>query len=217
MKALVGNVNFFGVTDLVSFSEGQLIQGRVTAEKFGFGDRDSGLTYRPINYNAAADEFQNWVDVGRWDTEGDWQLCDEYLTDELVGPLEACAYPVVYSTLDGKRPKDRPPVKTLTMNIGLRYLFIVLAALGLLFCTLLISYFVYHRESNLVKASQVFYISLTVSENNFSAIILCTTSFLMQPPMMLMVLLGEFCIAIRVLFSSFPVGQEAWTCHGKIW
>jgi hypothetical protein len=34
---------------------------------------------------------------------------------------------------------------------------------------------------------------------------------------MALVLLGEVCVAIRVLFASFPVGSYVWTCHGKIW
>lgn len=171
MKTLISNVNFFGVTDTISFSKGQLIHGHLTAGLFGYGDRYSGLTFRPINYNAAANEFQNWVDVGRWDTEGDWQLCDEYMDAELVGPLEPCPYPVVYNTADGKRPSDRPPVITLSMNIGLRYLFILLSAIGLLCCILIISYFVYHRASNLMKASQVKYFpSRTIQMIYYSSI-----------------------------------------------
>jgi hypothetical protein len=159
MEALIGHVNFAGVTDIISFSEGQLFHGYRTANLFGRGDRYSGLTYRPTNYNATADDYENWVDIGRWSTEGEWQLCDDHLIEELVGPLEPCPFTAVYNTVDGKRPSDRPPVKILTMIIGLRYLFIVLSVFGFLLCISLLSYLWYNRTSNLIKASQVSYYS----------------------------------------------------------
>ena len=165
MEGLLRHVNFPGVTDIVSFSEGQLFHGQRTSNLFGRGDRYSGLTYRPTNYDATADDYENWVDVGRWNTEGEWQMCDDHLMDELVGLLEDCPFSVIYNTVDGKRPPDRPPVQTLTMNIGLRYLFIVLSVFGLLFCISLLSYVWYHRTSNLIKASQVPYYYILNTSN----------------------------------------------------
>jgi len=35
--------------------------------------------------------------------------------------------------------------------------------------------------------------------------------------MLLMMLVGEMCVGIRVIFSSLPVGQDLWVCHVKIW
>jgi len=155
MKALFSNVRFYGVTNLIEISEGQLINGKGTADEFGRGDRYTGLFYDPINYNAHADEHQNWVDIGHWGSEGDWQLCDEHLLSELVGRLEECPYKVVYNTLDGLRPKDRPPAKILEMNEGMRGLFIALAAIGAIIVVALAAYLAINRSSNLVKASQV--------------------------------------------------------------
>jgi len=71
VRALINNVTFLGVSGNVSFGAGELIHGRASADLFGRGDRYSGLTYRPVSYNSKAIEFQNWPDVGRWDTEGE--------------------------------------------------------------------------------------------------------------------------------------------------
>jgi hypothetical protein len=176
MDAFITSVSFMGVTNLVSFNEGLKVNGRVTSLKMGYGDRDSGYTYVPVNYNAAADNVQNWAPVGHWDVEGDWQLCDEYLMESLRGPLQKCSHTVIYNTADGKRPSDRPVPILNVMPVGLSGLFFAFGALSILTTVAIGGYLVFHRNSNLVKAS--------------------------QPPMMAMVLAGQLLVGIRIVISG---------------
>jgi hypothetical protein len=155
MGAFIDNVDFIGISGRVDFSEGEKVDGKVTAENFGLGDRYKGLSYDPINYNKFADEFQNWVDVGRWDSEGDWQLCDEHLESETVGHVLPCDYQIIYNTANGLRPSDRPPAIVLEMSVGLQGFFVAIAVLGFLAISAILLYLFYHRSTSLVKASQV--------------------------------------------------------------
>lgn len=113
------------------------------------------------------------------------------MLSEVIGPLVPCDNHAVYFTVDGRRPRDRPPAIISEMNAGISGVLVALSALGLLSVLALSIYFYQHRYSGLIKAS--------------------------QPPMMILVLLGEIMIALRVLFASFPVGRDVWVCHGNMW
>lgn len=190
MEELTNHVSFMGATDLVTFSPGLKVKGQVSSAKIGYGDRDSGFTYRPVNHN----RDNSWSEVGRWDVEGHWQLCDEHLMAELDGELEPCAHQVVYNTVDGKRGRDRNPDVIERVPTGLVYFFVAMGALALVLLLLLSLYFFRHRESGLVKSS--------------------------QPPMMAMVLCGEGLVALRLIFSSIvdlDRPNSLWLCNSHKW
>lgn len=190
MEELTYGVSFMGATDLVTFSPGLKVNGQVSSAKIGYGDRDSGFTYRPVNHN----RDNSWSEVGRWDVEGHWQLCDEHLMAELDGELEPCAHQVVYNTVDGKRGRDRNPDVIERMPTGLVYFFVAMGALALVLLLLLSLYFFRHRESGIVKSS--------------------------QPPMMAMVLCGEGLVALRLIFSSIvdlDRPNSVWLCNSHKW
>ena len=72
MDALINQTNFLGITNTVSFSDGDHVNGGVSVDRFGRGDREAGYTYNVLNYHSVDN---GWVDVGRWDVEDDWQVC----------------------------------------------------------------------------------------------------------------------------------------------
>ena len=188
------DVHFVGATDEVSFSQGLRVHGKVTSQKLNYGDRETGFTYLPVNYNPAADEIGNWAPVGRWDAKGDWQLCDEYLTSSSYGPLVPCSYKVVYNTADGKRPRDRHPDVILRMPEALNGLFIALGSLFILMLLAASVYFYIHRDTQLIKSS--------------------------QPPMMAMVLTGEALLSVRIILSSIvnlDTKGSDWLCVSHLW
>ena len=194
MKAFTGSVTFTGATDDVSFSEGLKIRGKRSPAKIGYGDRDTGFTFTPVNYIAADVADNYWAEVGRWDVHGDWQLCDERLMAELSGPLVPCEYQVVYNTADGKRGKDRHPDIIERVPIGLNFFFIALGVVGLVLLLLLSLFFIYHRNAGIVKSS--------------------------QPPMMAMVLCGEGLVCLRVIFAALVDLDRpgaVWLCMTHKW
>jgi hypothetical protein len=100
-----------------------------------------------------------------------------------------------YSTPDGKRSKDRPSPIMMIMPPALSGIFFFLGALGLCVCSLIGVYFYYHRNSNLIKAS--------------------------QPPMLGLILLGEVVTSLRVIVAGIVVssddGTSDWKCAADLW
>lgn len=187
MDASINHTKFDGLTNAVSFSNCQLVEGGCSEEMFGRGDRESGLRYDFYNYNHEV----GWIDVGRWDEDGNFQLCDERLLIDRIGPDEPCTHSVIYHTKDKLRPRDRYPDIILEISPALRGLFVAIGALGMLLVTGISLFLLAHRNHKIIKAA--------------------------QPPMLVMVLLGEFIGSVRILIASMPLHDSTWECVSNVW
>ena len=99
-SALINNVSFVGATGAVNFSRALKSDG----SRFGEGDRETGITYKILNfspkvYEADRSGISGFVTVGVW-THG----TGNRFTSE-----------VTYNTFDNSIPTDLPPAIILTM------------------------------------------------------------------------------------------------------
>ena len=143
------------------------------------GDRAFGAAHDLLQFNADAflkNVSGGFVKVGHWAEDGIsssiYQLCDGISPS--LGPQEACPYSVVYNTLDNSRTTDRPPpiVVQVDHSSALFAFGAVMAMIVVLAAGLII---VYQKESVVRTA---------------------------QPTIMLLITLGEFIGALRVILTG---------------
>lgn len=187
MNELVNHTYFAGVTGDISFIDYLEVDGGASLEIFGRGDRKSGQVAILYNYDSSMSD--KWFSVGRWESDGGFQICDETMLDDYVGVLEDCEYNVVYNTPSNSRPNDRYPDIVLHVPLGVKVVLLILAITGFIMTAVTAGFVYTNLNSKLIKAS--------------------------QPYMMLYILLGEVVLGVRAILSTLPISKGV--CRGNLW
>ena len=173
-KAACDLPKYNGVTGEIAFFNG--IEDDAMDDQsvlHGKGDREIGLDYSIENYNAKAKSF---VKVGHLDDKDTFQLCDERFSEQQKGTLLPCNHFVEYNTADRLRPPDANPDIYNEPSIAVVTFFVVIGAAGITYIIFIAVTLITHRKTKLVKAS--------------------------QPPMMVIILLGQLFSYIRVIIGA---------------
>lgn len=189
IDAMMQHVDFVGVTGRVTFGKGlYTVDGLPTLDIVGKGDRNSGFIYDITMYSSGSN---SWETVGRWGGSELWQLCDELVDSERVGSAFACPRNVVYKSSTGLRPSDRYPDAIPHMSAGIIGFLLFLGAFGLFTVLLLALFLCMHRSTKHVRFA--------------------------QPPMIVIVFIGETLAAIRVIVGTRELHNNPWVCNANLW
>jgi Receptor family ligand binding region/7 transmembrane sweet-taste receptor of 3 GCPR len=139
-SALINNVSFSGATGIVSFSKAL----STDIERFGEGDRRTGITYSILNFSPRAYEadpsgISGFVTVGQWTVEDG----------------NIFTTPVIYNTIDNSIPTDLPPDIILTMAPLHAKIMQCSALILLSSCAIFLVILISHRRYRLVKSVQL--------------------------------------------------------------
>jgi G protein-coupled receptor 158 len=182
---LINNVSFRGVTGWVSFQKAQTGD----AERYGEGDRVTGVTYaiynfQPSLYLADITGSAGLKTVGLWTSEGGVQMCSQ----KVFAAFGACS--VVYNTVDNNPPSDSDPdiiysVPSSTQRYFLYALAAAVAFIVVVFAAVTLVFRAYLR----IRSSRI--------------------------PMLLSVLLGTLMAAARTALGALEPSVEA--CAARLW
>lgn len=199
-KILLNNISFSGISGLMSFNN----KG-IESLQFGYGDRNTGLRYRVLNFDPSlyntsesTDSSGNVASVAAgfrtiaiWTSENGIRACNSSSRRESTSNPSylSCVSKIVYNTADGNRPSDA--ISVVEVQISDKYKLIIFISVSIVTVSVLgyTSMLIISRKHGLIKIS--------------------------QPGMMFIALTGIFMGCVKTYFIALDISN--FTCVAGMW
>eukprot|EP00607_Mallomonas_marina_P001392 CAMPEP_0182439854 /NCGR_PEP_ID=MMETSP1167-20130531/86696_1 /TAXON_ID=2988 /ORGANISM="Mallomonas Sp, Strain CCMP3275" /LENGTH=749 /DNA_ID=CAMNT_0024633655 /DNA_START=685 /DNA_END=2934 /DNA_ORIENTATION=- len=182
-KAIMDKVVFTGVTGFID-----IFKGLGGTEGYAAGDRESGLTYKALQFNP---DFFNPEDPY---SEKPVRNVGYFVNDELKPlacdvAIDPVCSPAIFNTKDGRMPDGKPDIVEVYLDQDVRNIILAGGVLSLFVIGLYLFAVLLFLDTRLIKAS--------------------------QPGIMLLVLFGATLGGVQVMLQTLDTSDE--TCMAGMW